>query len=385
PRRGGQPPARDDRRRARAARAVAGDPAGRCVVARGPSSLARRDVDRVPRPAHRRARRGARGPDRRRRWSVSDRTATFERILAPEPGRTALLVVDMQRGFVEPGEAMEVPPARASVPVIRALVDLFRSRRLPVVFTAFVYSPDVPLLVGELHPEHKPAAPGAPRGFGMPSSSCLAGSPSARVVEALAPRPDEPVIDKRWYDAFAGSALDGALRARGVTSLVVTGTMTDVCVLATVIGAFNREYRVTVVEDGVTTLWPEIQRATLDIVARAYGRGLADTPGVTGIVANGHAAEVASLSREERTRTLAVALDEVAGACPIVAGVYTDGTAEAVELAKDAQTAGAAGVLLFPPTLFMWGAQVKPDMVIRHYSDVAAVGLPIVAFEYPPA
>jgi len=62
---------------------------------------------------------------------VSDRTATFERILAPEPGRTALLVVDMQRGFVDQGEAMEVPLARASVPVIRALVDLFRSKRLP--------------------------------------------------------------------------------------------------------------------------------------------------------------------------------------------------------------------------------------------------------------
>jgi nicotinamidase-related amidase len=203
---------------------------------------------------------------------MSDRAATFDRVLAPEPGRTALLVVDMQRAFVDPGEAMEVPAARACVPVIRGLLEVFRARRLPVAFTAFVYSPDVPLLVGELHPEHKPAAPGAARGFGMPSSSCLAGSPSARVVDALAPRPDEPVIDKRWYDAFAGSALDGALRARGVTSLVVTGTMTDVCVLATVIGAFNREYRVTVVEDGVATLWPEIQRATLDIVSRAYGR-----------------------------------------------------------------------------------------------------------------
>src|SRR5947208_14899896 len=111
------------------------------------------------------------------------------------PGRTSLVVVDMRRGFVEPGEAMEVPPARASVPVIRALVDLFRSRRLPVVFTAFVYSPDVPLLVGELHPEHKPAAPGAPRGFGMPSSSCLAGSPGARVGGAAPPPPAQPVID----------------------------------------------------------------------------------------------------------------------------------------------------------------------------------------------
>jgi len=118
---------------------------------------------------------------------------------------------------------------------------------------------------------------------------------------------------------------------------------------------------------------------------RRHLRWLADTPGVTGIVANGHAAEVASLSREERKRALAIALDEIAGACPIVAGVYTDGTAEAVELARDAKAAGAAGVLLFPPTLFMWGAQLKPDMVIRHYSDVATVGLPIVAFEYPPA
>ena len=201
-----------------------------------------------------------------------DRASTFERVLALEPARTALLVVDMQRGFVEAGEPMEVPPARACVPVIRQLLDAFRARRLPVVFTAFVYSPDLPLLVGELHPEHKPAVAGAPRGFGLPSSSCLAGSASAAVIDALAPRPDEPVIEKRWYDAFSGSPLDGALRARGVMSLVLTGTMTDICVLATVIGAFNREYRVTVVDDAVATLWPDIQRATLDIVARAYGR-----------------------------------------------------------------------------------------------------------------
>jgi len=129
-------------------------------------------------------------------------------------------------------------------------------------------------------------------------------------------------------------------------------------------------------------------RADLSIDEPAYRkhlRWLADTPGVTGIVANGHAAEVASLSREERKQTLAIALDEVGGACPVIAGVYTDGTAEAVELARDARAAGPAGVLLFPPTLFMWGAQAKPDMVLRHYRDVAAVGLPIVAFEYPPA
>ena len=68
-------------------------------------------------------------------------------------------------------------------------------------------------------------------------------------------------------------------------------------------------------------------RADLSIDEPAYRkhlRWLADTPGVTGIVANGHAAEVASLSRDERRRALAIALDEIAGACPIIAGVYTD-------------------------------------------------------------
>ncbi len=203
---------------------------------------------------------------------MADRTETFERLLRLEPGRTALLVVDMQRGFLDPGAAMEVPEARAIVPVVADLIARFRASRLPVVFSRFVYSPAAPLLVGDLHPEHRPAAPGAATGFGRPSSSCLEGDPSADVVAALAPAPGELAVSKHWYDAFAGTPLDGALRARGICSLVVTGTMTDICVLATVVGAFNREYRVTVVEDGVATLWPEIQRATLDIIRRAYGR-----------------------------------------------------------------------------------------------------------------
>ncbi|HXI21245.1 MAG TPA: isochorismatase family cysteine hydrolase [Gemmatimonadales bacterium] len=201
-----------------------------------------------------------------------DRDEAFRRALPLEAGRTALLVVDMQRAFVEAGQAMEVPPARQVVPRIQELLAIFREKGLPVAFTEFTYSPAAPLLVGELHPEHRPALPGAPTGFGLPSSSCLAGEDNVHIVPELAPRPGELVVSKHYYDGFNGTVLDGALRARGVTTLAITGTMTDVCVLATVVGGFNREYRMVVVEDGVATLDPEIQRASLDIIRRAYAR-----------------------------------------------------------------------------------------------------------------
>ncbi len=113
---------------------------------------------------------------------------------------------------------------------------------------------------------------------------------------------------------------------------------------------------------------------------------LANTSGVTGIVCNGHAAEVSSLTRDERRRALAVALDEVGDKVPLITGIYTDSTLEAAELAKDAKAEGASGLLIFPPSVFIFGAQDHPEMVYRYYADIAdAVDLPMVAFQYPPA
>ena len=192
-----------------------------------------------------------------------------------------------------------MPPARDIVPAIAELIQAFRGLGAPVVFTRFTYSPDAPLLVGELHPEHRPAVPDAPVGFGHPSSSCLVGEANVEVVPGLAPWPGELVVDKRYYDAFNGTALDGALRARGITTLVTTGTMTDICVLATVVGAFNREYRVVVVEDAVATLWPEIQRAALDIMGRAFARVL------SALTAGGGRLILSGLREEEELDVLA--------------------------------------------------------------------------------
>jgi len=203
-----------------------------------------------------------------------DRTSAFESALKLIPDKSALLVVDMQRAFLDPGEVMEVPAARDIVPQIQSLLALFRGHGLPVVYTEFTYAEALPLLIGHLHPEHRRAAAGASRGFGRPSSSCLLGEANVHVVPELAPLSDELVVTKHYYDGFNGTPLDHALRARGITHLVLAGTMTDICVLATVVGGMNREYRMTVVEDATATLSPETQHAALDVIRRAYARVL---------------------------------------------------------------------------------------------------------------
>lgn len=119
---------------------------------------------------------------------------------------------------------------------------------------------------------------------------------------------------------------------------------------------------------------------------RRHLRWLVGVNGVTGITVNGHAAEVSSLNRKERRQALAIALEEVGRRVHVITGIYTDSTLEAVDLARDAEREGASGLLIFPPSLFMWGAQLRPEMVYRHFAAIAeAVDLPLVVFQYPPS
>lgn len=127
--------------------------------------------------------------------------------------------------------------------------------------------------------------------------------------------------------------------------------------------------------------------ADLEIDEAAYRghlRDLAGVRGVTAITANAHASEVASLTREEQRRAVAIALDEVGDRLPIVAGVYADGTLLAARLARDWAAEGARALLVFPPAPFMAGVQHHPEMVYAHFARIAdASGLPLIAFQYP--
>jgi nicotinamidase-related amidase len=185
--------------------------------------------------------------------------------------RTALLVIDMQCGFVREGASLEVPLGRGIIGNIAQLIDACREQTIPVVFTEFVYAETIPCLRGDpFGREHLPLQSGSPA-YGRPSGNCLIGpnaglgAESAATIDELAPRADELVIQAHAYDKFHGTPLDMALRARDIRHLIITGLTTDVCVNHTLMSATTREYRVTAVTDGVATIDPAIQDACFAI------------------------------------------------------------------------------------------------------------------------
>ncbi len=93
----------------------------------------------------------------------------------------------------------------------------------------------------------------------------------AEVIDELAPAPGDPVIDKYGYGGFHGTDLDARLRALGVRSLVVTGTVTQICVEETAREAFHRGYATTVVADAVSSFAPDLHAATLRNFAMKFG------------------------------------------------------------------------------------------------------------------
>jgi 4-hydroxy-tetrahydrodipicolinate synthase len=115
---------------------------------------------------------------------------------------------------------------------------------------------------------------------------------------------------------------------------------------------------------------------------RSHLDWLASTPGVAAVTCNGHAAEVSSLSREEKRRTVAVAAETVAGRVPLISGLYADDARDGVPLAQDAHRAGADALLVMPPNSLAYDAD--PQAAYRYFERLsAAVPLPLVAFVYP--
>lgn len=154
-----------------------------------------------------------------------------------DPRRTALIVVDMQRVFCEPDGALYVPSTAAIVDRIRTLGAACRAAGVPVVYLRHVVRGDG-------------SDTGRMRDLYPNVDEILArGTPGIEIIDALAPARGDIVVDKLFYSGFHNTDLDTILRARDVDTIVVCGTVTNVCCETTVRDAAHREYKVVVLDD----------------------------------------------------------------------------------------------------------------------------------------
>lgn len=152
-----------------------------------------------------------------------------------DPARTALIVVDMQNDFVNEGGTLRVPDAQATIPAIQRLLARARDAGMRVVFSQDTHDTGDPEWT--IWPAH-----------------AHEGTWGWRIVEDLQPRDDEVVIRKLRYDAFYGTPLDHLLRLWGVETLVLCGTVANICVHYTAASAALRWYRVIIPRDAVSAL-----------------------------------------------------------------------------------------------------------------------------------
>ncbi len=182
----------------------------------------------------------------------------------------ALVIVDMQNDFVREGAPMEVPDARQTIPRHKQLIAFCRGANLPIVYTRYLAGP-CRTLVYEWSPQLEPPVLACQRGHTRSYADVNATLECIDIIGEIYPRPGDYIVDKYGYGAFYHTNLHDILQSLGVESLIVTGTVTQICVEETARGAFHYGYRTTVVSDAVSSYVPDLHAATLKNFALKFG------------------------------------------------------------------------------------------------------------------
>lgn len=192
-----------------------------------------------------------------------------------DPTACALIVIDMQRDFLEPGGfgaalGNDVERLRSAIEPIRRILDAARAAGLPVLHTREGHMPDLSDLP---EAKHRRPKPGAPRigDTGPMGRILIRGEVGHAIISELQPIPGESVVDKPGKGAFFGTPLQALLSTKGVRQLIVTGVTTEICVQSTVREANDRGYECLVPRDATASYFPEFHEAALDMIAAQGG------------------------------------------------------------------------------------------------------------------
>jgi nicotinamidase-related amidase len=194
--------------------------------------------------------------------------------IALDPAKTAVVIIDMQRDFLEKGGFGEtlgndVSLLQRAVAPCKSLLDLARRTGLLVIHTREGHRPD---LSDAPRAKVERGAPSMRIGSPGPMGRILIrGEPGHDIIPELYPWPGEPIIDKPGKGAFYATDLGSILHHRGVETLIVCGVTTEVCVHTTVREANDRGYECIVPSDCCSSYFPEFHEAGLRMIQAQGG------------------------------------------------------------------------------------------------------------------
>jgi len=196
-----------------------------------------------------------------KRWL--EKIASFnQHLMKIKTDAAALMVVDMQKFFLDPESPTFTCGGLAILPTLKRLIAAFRDTGRPVIFARHVH-----------HPDRLDAGIMEWWWEGM----CLEGSPDSEVHDEIAPLPNEKVIVKHRYSAFYNTDLETVLRCLKIEDLVISGIMTNMCCESTARDAYYRDYRVFFLADGTGSINEEMHLASL--LNLAFGFAFVTTAG----------------------------------------------------------------------------------------------------------
>ena len=190
-----------------------------------------------------------------------------------DPLTTALMVIDMQRDFIDPngfGAALgnDIKPLRAIIPPTARLIAAARGAGLPIIHTRECHAQDLSDCPTTKRERGKPTL--RIGDLGPMGRILVAGEPGTEIVTELKPIDGEIVVDKPGKGAFYATNLQDQLERLGVESLIFAGVTTEVCVQMTMREANDRGYNCLLATDATESYFPEFKSATIEMI-RAQG------------------------------------------------------------------------------------------------------------------
>ena len=189
-----------------------------------------------------------------------------------DPAKTALIVVDMQNEFLRKGGALYVPAAGKTIKNHQELIQTCRKIRIPIFFIKYI-TPPAPTIWRKYAPTFaEPPLKGCWKGLVRYFPDVRKRLDATDIIKEIYPQPEDYVVEKNWFDSFWASPLEPYLRAHGTEYVIITGTVTEVCVEATAKGAYLRNFHTVVVSDAVSSATPKYHRLVLELLAKRWAR-----------------------------------------------------------------------------------------------------------------